>query len=388
MEIVIGTHALGLGGSETYAVTLAEQLVRLGHGVSLCANGIGDGATAARDRGIDVTTLETYDGRGRDAVIAQDAGMAFELARRHPGVPLLFVAHSEEFDGQLPPALPGLVGAVVVLNDRVERRVRALAVDVPVVRLRQPIDVARFRPRSQPRRSAERLLIFGNNLDGERLSMVTETAGRAGIEIVRAGAKGESTLHPEQAIDAADVVMGYGRCALEAMACGRPTYVYDHLGGDGWVTPNAYPTLERDGFGGRASADVIDADRLFADLLRYDGGMGLANRDLVIGGHRAEHHAHEIVAVLRGLDPPRHSRADALGELGGLVRAQWAARARIDELEAHVRRLDARLADERTAAADARAAHDAIKRTLRYRVGAVLARPLEFARRAPWRRSL
>lgn len=41
---------------------------------------------------------------------------------------------------QLQAIVQGVVDTVVVLSDRVESRVRALALDVPVVRLRQPID--------------------------------------------------------------------------------------------------------------------------------------------------------------------------------------------------------------------------------------------------------
>lgn len=388
MDVLLGTHALGLGGSETYALTVAEQLGRLGHRVTICAVGIGDGEAVAREHGIDVVSLDAYDGGRCDAVIAQDAGMAFELTRRHPRVPLLFVAHSEEFDGQLPPGLGGLVSAVVVLNDRVERRVRALAADLRVVRLRQPIDTSRFRPRSSPARTPKRLLVLGNNLDGARLDLVADVADHTGMEVARAGARGEPTLRPELLIDGADVVMGYGRCALEAMACGRPTYIYDHLGGDGWVMPEVYPALERDGFGGRASDDVIDADRLLADLRRYDGGMGIANRDLVIGGHRAEHHAQEIVAVLRSLEPRSELRTDALGELATLVRAQWSDRARIDALEAQAIRLGDQLAEaraavaaERAAVVEANEAREALKGTLRYRIGAALARPVDVARK-------
>ena len=39
----------------------------------------------------------------------------------------------------------------------------------------------------------------------------------------------------------ADIVVGYGRSVLEAMAMGRAAYVWDHAGGDGWVTPETYP---------------------------------------------------------------------------------------------------------------------------------------------------
>lgn len=380
MRLVLGTHALGLGGSETYALTLAEQLCRLGHVVTVVAVGLGDGAALGRARGIEVLGLDEYVPGPCDGVVAQDGGTAFELGGRHPTAPLVFVAHSEEFDEQLPPRLDGLVDAVVVLNERVRRRVAALAVDgLRVVRLRQPIDIARFRPRSPPRGSARKLLLLGNNVDGERLDVTAAAATDAGLELVRIGTKGTSTYRPELAIGEADIVMGYGRCALEGMAGGRATYVYDHLGGDGWVTPESYPQLERDGFGGRATSAVLGRERLLDDLARYDCGMGIANRDLVVGRHRAEHHAHEIVSLFRSLGAV-DAQPRALAELGGLVRAHWSATARISELEGE---LGARVGEIRSlsAALEAeRAEHAALRQTLRYRVGAALARPLDRAR--------
>ena len=373
MRVTVATDTLGLGGSETYALTLSEQLMRLGHEVTLCAAVLHAGEAVARARGIDVVSLDAYSAPACDGIVAQDAGTAFELARRHPGAPLVFVAHSEEFDEQLPPLLAGLAGAVVVLNDRVERRVRALAARLDVVRLRQPIDVARFRPRSPPPAAPRRLLLLGNNIDGGRMELVRDVARRAGLELVRTGAKGGSTTNPEWAIGAADIVMGYGRCVLEGMASGRPAYVYDHLGGDGWVTPETYPSLEADGFGGRGREGVVDRERLLADLRRYDPEMGIANRDLIVAGHRAEHHAQRIVGLLETIGAARRDGAAPLDELARLVRAHWTAGARIHELERRIRELERGLAEER-------AARDALTRTRRYRLGSALARPIDRVR--------
>lgn len=380
MDLVVATHTLGIGGSETYALTLAEQLQRLGHSVAICATVLDAGEAIARARGIDVVSLDRYDRSRCDGVIAQDGGTAFELARRHPAAPLVFVAHSEEFDEQLPPLLAEFVGAVVVLNDRVERRVRALAADLAVVRLRQPIDVKRFRPRSAPSERPSRLLVLGNNLDGARRELVADVAEELGMSLTCVGSRAESIAGPEWAISDADVVMGYGRCALEGMACGRPTYVYDHLGGDGWVTPTTYSALEADGFGGRAHWDVVDRERLLADLRAYHASMGLRNRDLVVGAHRAEHHTQQVLDLLTSLGPVRREGTDALGELAALVRARWAADARIDELEGRVVGLERVLATERAQAEAAHAARDALIRTRRYRIGAALARPFDLAR--------
>jgi hypothetical protein len=197
---------------------------------------------------------------------------------------------------------------------------------------------------------------------------------------VRAGALAEATTTPELLIDDADIVMGYGRCALEGMACGRPTYVYDHLGGDGWVTADSYPQLEEDGFGGRALPDPVDVERMADDLRGYRAEMGLANRDLVVRGHRAEHHAQEVVGLLAALGEPAGHRPDSLSELARLVRGQWAARARADELEAHIAWLADRLAVERDALADLSRVHAEVVGSLRLRIGGALARPVDAIR--------
>jgi hypothetical protein len=373
MRLVLATHALGLGGSETYLITLGEQLERLGHVVHLRAAGLGDGVTVAASRGIDVAPLDG-DLPPCDAIVVQDGASAFELARRCPGAPLLFVAHSEEFDEQLPPLLKGVVGAVVVLNDRVERRVRALAGDVEVVRLRQPVDVRRFKPRSPPLVSARRLLLLGNNADPARLKLVESVSRQAGLTLVRLGAKGTPTHAPEDEILRADIVMGYGRCMLEAMACGRPAYVYDHLGGDGWVTAATYPELEGDGFGGRAFSAAIDRTRLLDDLRAYDPEMGIVNRDLAVKAHRAEHHAQEVVALLDRMAKPDRSGNDVDGELSRLMRAQWRLSGRISDLESVNGELHKEVAREHT---EGWARYEELINTRRFRIGSVLARPLD-----------
>ncbi len=145
--------------------------------------------------------------------------------------------------GQLDPPPP-----VVVLNDRVARRIAALGSRPEVVRLRQPIDIERFRPRGAARRRARRVLLLSNYLKGAPLRMLENVCDDLGLELVRLGASGTPTLDPQGEMADADIVVGYGRSVLEAMALGRAAYVWDYAGGDGWVTPETYPALEADGF--------------------------------------------------------------------------------------------------------------------------------------------
>jgi hypothetical protein len=417
VRIVVATHALsGFGGTETYVETVAAQLQRTGHDVVVWAPVQGRFAEALRERGVRVAATEAELGGAPDRVLVNTADVAYDLAARWPGVPQAYVCHAEVFDLQTPPQLPGVAGALVVMHDRVGRWAASLAHRPEVVRLHQPVDLQRFAPRGAARERPRTLLMLGNYARGARRAMVEEACARAGLRPVTAGSLTEATERSEDAIVRADVVMGKARAVVEAMACGRAAYVYDHNGGDGWVVPDAYARLEADNFGGQATDAAIDAGRLAADLAAWRPEMGLANRDLAVRHHSAIKHCEGLVEVLERLGPALAADETGLREMARLVRVGWAAEAalmgaRFDaeralarqvELEAEldVLRARGRRAEDVERAAEALEAREAdvaerlrlaeeqeraaaaFRATRRYRLAAALARPVDRVRRA------
>lgn len=327
MKLVLGTNHLGLGGSESYLITVAEQLERLGHEVVLYVPEPGAGLAVALERGL-VVVEEAGLPPDCDAVLVQDGGVSHQLADAYPAAPQLFVAHSESFDLQAPPQLDGAVGTVVALNDRVAERLRGYAVEREVVRLRQPIDAERFLPRGPLPAVARRALLFSNTPHSDRLAMLESACEAAGLELVRMGGLAGQMADPRPALAGAEIVIGYGRSILEAMACGRAAYVYDWHGGDGWMTASTYAAIEADGIGARSGRLIVDGDRLAADLRGYEAAMGPVNHDLIIAHHRANVHAQQLVALLRAQKEPVPRPRAPLREMARLVRLEW--RARVD----------------------------------------------------------
>jgi hypothetical protein len=333
MRILIANSWFYLGGSETYAVTVGEQLERLGHSVVLFAGGaIPEGRELAASRGLTLTTgdLAELPVDDVDAAISQDAASAYALASERE-LPQLFVSH-----GVAPFVHPpqGLRPAppLVVLNDRIGARAAALAAQPEVVRLRQPIDLERFRPRGSARRKARRVLLFSNHVEGDRLEMLESACEDLGLELWSMGGRSTTSIVPQERIAEADIVVGYGRSILEAMAMGRAAYVWDRAGGDGWVTPASYPALESEGFSGAATEAIVDGDRLREDFSSYRPELGTLGYDLVRKHHSAARHAEELVRLLA---PAAAPAADPVNEtLGLLVRAQ--ARAGDDTHRAEV----------------------------------------------------
>lgn len=375
MKLLLATNHLGLGGSESYLFTVAEQLDRLGHTVTVFAADPGPGAEVARERCLELVGEDGLED-DFDAALVQDAAVSLLLADRCPSAPQLFVAHSEIFDLQAPPQLDGLVGAVVALNERVASRMRSFATGVEVVRLRQPIDTERFAPRSELPPAARRVLLLSNTPNADRLRMLEDACAKAGLELTRIGGADGVTTDPRPALARAEIVIGYGRSILEAMACGRAAYVYDWHGGDGWVTAESYAGIESDGIGGRTPGRPIDAQRLTEDLLGYEAGMGPVNHDLVMAHHRANVHAQELVGLFERLaESPSHSRAP-LEEMARLVRLEWRAQGDVQALSRENVRLNALLGEseqrakeaEEKAAGEWERARRAYESTLSWRV--------------------
>lgn len=338
MDIALATSGFTEpGGSETYLLTVAEQLQRLHHGVVICAEQLGRMAEFATERGITVTDqLADLDGRC-DALLVQDAGMAYRLADRFPERPQLFRAASELYDFWLPPALPKLIGGVVVCSDRVGRRIQSLSAKHEIHRLRQPIDTERFVVTRRPSAKPARAVLLGNYLDGPRLDAIVGALTRLGVDCEVIGRHGSTTCTPEIEIWKADIVVAKGRAALDGMACGKPVFVYDSFGGDGWVTAERYPAMEADNFAGQSGPPIAGDSELDAELARYDPGMGRTNRELVAEYHSARTHAHELCALLEHVPPPADIAGAPLDELERLVRLQWRTERRAVTLQWAVR---------------------------------------------------
>ncbi|GAA1448300.1 hypothetical protein GCM10009641_75990 [Mycobacterium cookii] len=342
MRIVLANSAFHrVGGSETYLATLAENLLRLGHDVRIYTRVAGDMAMLARRHGIEVIDSVDDLGVAADAVLSQDGIVAYDLAGAWPQVPQAFVCHSSLFDVQQPPLVPGTASAVIVLNDRVRRRVEALNVDLEVVRLKQPIDTQRFSPRSSPAARPTRALVLSTYLDGAQRHVLDESCAAAGVELVSIGID-HVDLAPEALMADVDFVVGKGRAVLEAMACGRPAYLFDSFGGDGWITPDNYPELEADGLTGQLGERGIDADRLRADLAAYDPDWGRLGRELVLRHHDARQHAHAVLDVLAGLGAGHGRPVTLESELARQVQLRWSAEAELFGLRAETRRASAR----------------------------------------------
>jgi hypothetical protein len=385
MRVVLGFENFdGFGGTETYTVTVARELDRLGHDALIYSPNRGAMAEVAREQGVPVLSREELPS-SRDLVIAQDAATCHELAARYLDAVVMMVVHSADYVLQAPPQLEDRCQAVVVLNDRVRRAVEARAWHPPIVRLRQPIELGRYWDLGPARPQPQRALVTSNYVKGPRAELIERACRANGLEVDWIGATTNSTASPEMAVADADIVIGLGRSALEAMAGGRATLVYGISGGDGWVTPERYPDMEADGFAGTSLPDLeIDGDRLAAELGNWRPEMGSANHDLAVAHHGARDHVTALLdhAGTLASSPPR---APTLSdEMAHLVRLQWRAELRAMGSLAEATRLRALVAEREQEAEELRRRlvaawedMELFRRTRRFRLASRIAAPLD-----------
>ncbi len=327
MRFIIAQRRLATpGGSETFVLTLAEHIAKLGHEVIVHALQLGLAATVAEHRAITVVPHQEQLPEKTDATIALDRVMAADLARRYPSATRLYAMHNAD-EIWLPPPEPGIVAATLAPNDRFALLARGCAGAGEVVRIRQPVDLRRFSPRGWARDHPKRILLLSNYLEtsGQRVDQLKEAWSRPGLEWHRLGHP-EPTIAVAEEMTKADIVVGYGRSILEAMACGRPAYVHDHAGSDGWVTAESYDRLEADGFAGTGVRRTPGLNQLREDLARYGPTLGRVGQDLARTYHDARMVAASVVAVVNRLGSATHRHDPAaLYALHNLAEAQLRA---------------------------------------------------------------
>ena len=88
MELVLSTMSLaGFGGSETYVMTVADQLQRLGHDVWLHGLERGAAAEMAEQLGLRLCLSDRDLPASPDALVVQDGVVSCMMAARYPLTP-------------------------------------------------------------------------------------------------------------------------------------------------------------------------------------------------------------------------------------------------------------------------------------------------------------
>lgn len=300
MRILIANHSLARpAGSETYVVTLARALRRLGHEVVGFSPRLGQVAEQLRREGIP-TVVDAREAGAVDVIHSSHLDSTHLALAAMPLTPVVFVQHGVGTREVLerPPQPRGSIEKWVAVSERVAEamawRDGLLRDQIHVVP--NPVDLERFAP-LYPIRTPPRTALFLSNLQTpEMRRLVSDACRLAGIAPRFLGGS-RSSLDIRSELMVADVVVTIGRGAIEAMACGRPVILLSVAGGDGLLTPDTAMAARRTNYSGLMSRTIPTAHELAADLRRATPDLGEWGRRWVEEHHDVRRLAPRFVAL-------------------------------------------------------------------------------------------
>jgi len=288
MKILVANHRLdGLGGTETYVLTLTEQLLALGHEVTCFSPTLGMVAGDLRAMGAG-TVDDARDAPPPDVLHVSHLDAGHLAMAAWPLTPTVFVVHGNGTRAvvERPPlwrdtvqvwvAVSGYVADVMSVRDGIERKSIEVVPNL--------IDLRHFAPLQPIRSPAQNVFVHSNHYDGPLSDALTEACSKIGASLrIGGGNRRQHDLVSE--LNYADVVVGIGRSALEGMACGRPVLLYSSYGGDGLCRPDS---AERDlewNYNGLSERITPDSGLLAEELELATQELGAWSREWVERHH-------------------------------------------------------------------------------------------------------
>lgn len=255
MKILLANYILGgTTGSETWTASLGHELTKLGHDVEYR------------------TASQTVDFTPDLAIINHGECLN---AFKHLSCPKIFTSH-----GVLPAQEQPVPGAdvYVTVSEEVQDNLKAQGYGSVVIR--NGIDCDKFQPLTEPNETLTSVL-FSSNYQSSAEDTTRRAAEGLGLRFKAIGGQNRVTDVVSE-IQAADLIVGLGRTAYEAMACGRNVVVFDYNGGDGFVTPETILEMRKNNCSGRRYRHPYTVEELKAELLKYSKENGARLRDYVL----------------------------------------------------------------------------------------------------------
>jgi len=190
---------------------------------------------------------------------------------------------------------PGSMDAYVAISTEIAGRYEHLKPRL----IRSGIDTDEFFP--VDRRSLIRTLLYSSNYENDLSSSLKRAAWSLGMRYRRLGGM-EAKLDVVDDLQAADVVVGVGRTALEAMSCGKKVVVADRrsyadYGMDGFLNEANVEKVSASNYSGRAFKKPMTFMSLRREIRRAATDSSDWERNWILEHHDIERTAREYIAL-------------------------------------------------------------------------------------------
>lgn len=262
MKILLGTHYLAkTGGTESYTYALAMELKRLGHEVEYFAIVRGRTSSLLEEKGVPFMSADHYDLilANHTTVVDKLWTYGFIVQTCHGNI--------AELEQPLPYA-----DTFVAVSEEVKEHLQSKGFQTAEV-IPNGIDCNRFYPKTPVSQSLKTVLsLCQSDIANDFIRKCCE---QAGIKFLQSNKFTDNVWSIEELINQSDLVIGLGRSAFDAMACGRCVLVYDYreyMGeflGDGMLTPESIGKSMTCNCSGRANRIKYDEQGFIEEMQKY-----------------------------------------------------------------------------------------------------------------------
>ena len=296
MKILLGTHYLKkTGGTENYTYALAMELKRLGHEVEHFAIIRGAVSSMLEENGIPFMSKDHY-----DLILANHTTVVEEL---WPKGFVIQTCHGTIPELEQPSFY---ADAYVGVSEEVRDHILHLGFPQATV-IPNGIDCKRFYPKRPVSPTLSTVLSLCQSEEAN--DFIKECCKKVNVKFLRCEKHTDNVWAIEDMINQSDLVVGLGRSAYDAMACGRAVIVYDfrkhHMGeflGEGMLTPENIEKSMSCNCTGKASRLKYDEQGFIAEMQKYSPELAAWGREYALENLNIEVAARKYLDIYNSID--------------------------------------------------------------------------------------
>ena len=267
----------GRGGTETVVRDLALGLLARGHLPVVYTPEIGATGEEIRARGIPVLDDIRLVAEQPDIIHGHHLVPTAEAIIQFPGAPAISVCHAWVHWVEAPACFPQVQTYVAVDEACRQRILHTGGIDIErVITIPNSVDLNRVPTRPAPLNPKPRRALAFTKTSAQ-LPAIRSACEKRGIALDALGSGvGRFVAHPELELVQYDLVFATARSALEAICAGCAVVVCDGRGLSEMVTLENFHRLRDLNFGLRSLVHPVTAERLAAEIDKYDAADAAA----------------------------------------------------------------------------------------------------------------
>lgn len=295
MRILLGTHYLAkTGGTESYTFALAMELKRLGHEVEHFAIIRGGVSSMLGEKGVPFMTSDHY-----DLILANHTTVVEQL---WPKGFIVQTCHGNIAELEQPSPY---ADAYVAVSEEVREHLQSKGYRAAAV-IANGIDCNRFCQKKPVSPTLQTVLSLCQSDVAN--DFIRRCCQQEGIRFLQSNKFTDNVWSIEELINESDLVVGLGRSAYDAMACGRCVLVYDYreyMGeflGDGMLTPESIQKSMLCNCSGRSNRLKYNEETFIKELQKYSPELGAWGREFALEHLNIEKAVEAYLDIYRGID--------------------------------------------------------------------------------------